>query len=312
MNKLDVAKKQKLLEKAEEECKTCSDEYNCILEEARDPYFRAEVGIEELNSAKSKVKNELNALKQKCKYLQGDVNRLQKSIGEMSVTQEGYAEMIEEQGSYLNTISAPAPKAEGEEEDAVEAFDFAKATDSVQVTGAFDECPEIKRIERSSAKFQTAEQEAILRKLELSQVKISEKVPAPDSTAAEEGPAVDEVQCSSVDKSMFEKSASGNADSMDPNLCTPQRQRRGSVLLSANKNVIDTLNNMFSPSSLRAGEGAPPSVASNRNSIFSATGPNTRRDSTISTGSEGTVTLEKKSARSKTLQVVYHLYLTQS
>jgi hypothetical protein len=298
-------KKQGLLNKAMEEEKTWRDEYNIILEESRDPYFRSEVGMESLNIAKTEAKNELKAAESKRKYLESDVKRLQKSINEMAMTQDEYKEMISTQADYLNTIADPPTS----EED--EPFDFYTATDSVQITGPFDECPEIKRIERSSAKFQTAEQEAILRKLELSNVKMSEtniesstEHETAASTSTPFSAAVEHVP-SAVDKSMFEKPITDPAAS---DLLTPQRPRRGSVLLSANKNVIDTLNNMFSPSASRRGSDIlpPTGMASGRNSIFS---PSTgRRDSAMSvasTGSDGsaTVVLEKKSARSKTLQV---------
>ena len=291
-----------MLEKAVAEEKTCKDEYNCILEESRDPYFRSEVGIDQLNIAKSDVKRELAGLESKRKYLESDVKRLNKSIGEMSVSQEGYADMIKTQGEYLNSIAAP-PRSEEEE-----VFDFATTTESQQIPGAFDESPEIKRIERSSAKFQTAEQESILRKLELSQVKISET--ASESPAEDTHAAPEEHHISTLDKSMFEKSSSDrDRDSSETALSTPVRPRRGSVLLSANKNVLDTLNNMFSPSSLRTGGGDTPhpmGSTAHRNSIFSPTAPpGGRRDSMVSLASEGSssVAVEKKAARSKTLKV---------
>lgn len=271
------------------------------------------MGVDELNSVKAEVKNELNATKSKVNYLEADVKRLESSIGGTTVTQEEYANMITKQGQYLNSI-APAPVSE---EDTP--FDFLQATDPIQIKGAFDECPEIKRIVRSSAKFQTAEQEAILRKMELSQVKISETSSASESTADDSTSAStttsgsDEHQPSAVDKSMFEKSAS---DSVDTNaISTPQRSRRGSVLDSASKNVLDTLNNMFSPSSLRRGSDATTTSttsSSQRNSIFSPTHPSGggagRRDSTVSVGSDGaSVCVEKKEARSKTLKVLSYL-----
>ena len=302
---LITEKKQNLLNKANEEMKTCTDEYNYILEDSRNPYLRSEMGVDELNIAKTEVKNELNAIKSKVGYLQSDVNRLQKSIGGMSVTQEAYEAMITKQGEYLNSI-APVPL---NEEDTP--FDFFQANEAVLIKGAFEECPEIKRIERSSAKFQTAEQEAMLRKLELTQVKISETV-TPSDTSAEDNAStstgMEEFQSSTVDKSMFEKSATDASEATT----TPQRPRRGSVLLSANKNVLDTLNNMFSPSSLRRGSDTSATSlssgpAAHRNSIFSPTHPTAgsgRRDSTMSVSSDGgSVCVEKKAARSKTLKV---------
>ena len=281
-----------MLDKATSELKNCRDEYNCLLEESRDPFFRSEVGLEQLNRAKADVKGELKSAESKFKFLEGDVKRLEKSIKDMPVSQSEYEKMISEQGQYLNSIAE-------HNDDEEEAFDFYTAADSVLITGPFDECPEIKRIERSSAKFQTAEQEAIQRKLELSQVKMSETtVPAEDE---DDNCSVSTIRTvSSVDKSIFERRTSN--EDKEP-VSTPQQPRRGSVLLSANKHVLDTLNNMFS-SGGRNGEvenTVKMGISSNRNSIFS---PSVRRDSVMTVNSDGgTVATEKKAAKSKTLKV---------
>lgn len=297
-----LEKKESLLEKALEEVKSCREEYNCLLEESRDPYFRSEVGLNQLNSAKAEVKADLKAAESKRDYLKADVSRLKKSIQEMPVTLEEFSSLMLEQGAYLNALAASSLPHDDSKDEKPTAYEFETASESVEIVGAFEECPEIKRVERSSAKFQTAEQEAIQRKLELTRVKLSETETGQEPVQGRDSREEAIPRPSQVDKSMFERSSSGVSE--EARVPTTPQPRRGSVLLSANKNVIDTLNNIFSPSSLRAGEA--PGLAPRRSSIFSPSTNlpvNSRRDSCMSVASDTSAgTVEKKAAKSKTLK----------
>jgi hypothetical protein len=99
----------------------------------------------------------------------------------------------------------------------------------VQIIGVFDACPEITRIERTAAKFVTAEEEAEHRKNEISAIK--RDLPS--------GAAVTGKSSISVD----------NIDDTENDAITPQPKRSGSSILdNTPSELVKSLNRVLSHS----------------------------------------------------------------
>jgi hypothetical protein len=191
-----VRKKQEILHKAEELEKELRQEYDTILEEMRDPSFKILYGAEKLNLAKESAKREWKVAEGRVNEVRREIQRLVNSIKSNPVTKTQFLDFIQEQEALLSapaSVSAPdaaiaaeacpddvadstnpavaAGEGEGEGEgEAVEVtkvFDWRESDVPIPIRGPFEKNPEIKRIERSAAKFQSAEQEAERRKAEL-------------------------------------------------------------------------------------------------------------------------------------------------
>lgn len=175
-----LLKKQNQLAKAEEDEKELRQEYDTVLEETRDPSFKALYGIEKLNLAKESAKREWKQAESRRNELRADVNRIQKSINLNPVSKEQFIVFMGEQEALLG--------AEWKESDI-----------PVPIRGEFDMNPIINRIERSSAKFQSAEQEAEQRKLELTSLSsVPDTLPEVAAETTTNNNLIEEESCSST------------------------------------------------------------------------------------------------------------------
>eukprot|EP01038_Epipyxis_sp_PR26KG_P005253 gene5253-7301_t len=243
-----LLKKQALLAKAEVTAIDTKKEYETILEESRDPDFREMYGIEKLTKAKEICKQAKIDAERSLKVLKDDVSRLQKSIESAPLTREQFQNMDDEMQLFL----------------AEKGFNWnEKGQPLIQIVGVFPLRPEIKRIERSSAKFISAEEEAEIRKKELSNILSKGKDDVPvglDSTMSLSDDILngsikltDENSSNSVlslinnvnnSNSSMQLEATASAFPTTPNTI---RRKAGSVLELANPELLRQLNVMFSP-----------------------------------------------------------------
>ena len=200
---LQLAEKERQLALSEEEEKACRLEYDVILEESRNPAYKELYGVEALLEAKDHAKKDLLQAEGKRRKMIADIQRLQSLIRESNITKEAMASYIEQHISYLTM------------------YDWDKVDVLVQIAGVFESCPEINRIERVSAKFVTAEEEAEHRKNEISAMK---REPTPVA---------------------FSQNDTADGDAVTLNV-TPRLKRMGSSILeSTNSELVNSLNKVL-------------------------------------------------------------------
>lgn len=218
------------------------------------------------------------------KSAQSDLANLKKTISEMPLSREQYLEQEAEIAAFIlksRNINWTTPK-----------------LDAVEIEGVFDPTLEIKKIEKASSKFVSAEEEAALRKLEMEQL-LSRKAPAAlegedsarsspvdaelaaiesnaavpatpmrsaaTATATATAPNTEFRRLSVAQTGLFSPSAvrkfdpSGTtSDANGVEFATPRK--RNSVLLNANPEMLNTLNRMLAAS--------PAATPSKRQSLF--------------------------------------------
>jgi hypothetical protein len=206
-----LLKKEQLLITLEDEEKECKKEYETILEESRDAGYKAQYGAENLSLAKEHAKRDYNEAEEKRKRTAMEVQRLQALIRENPMTKEDLTAYIDRHALFLSEYS------------------WDSTAVLVQIIGVFDACPEITRIERTAAKFVTAEEEAEHRKNEISAIK--RDLPS--------GAAVTGKSSISVD----------NIDDTENDAITPQPKRSGSSILdNTPSELVKSLNRVLSHS----------------------------------------------------------------
>lgn len=163
-----------------------------------------------------------------------------------------------------------------------------------QICGVFDATAQIPKIERAAAKFLSAEEEANLRKAELSTLlKKSEDAPVDvadyisEDVFAEE--AVAQPSTMPTPATPIRCSVRGGVDevAVTSSCTTFTPGRRGSVLASANKDMISCLNKMFS-----GGGAVPPPAAGARtpSARMSMIGCKSQSSNAIGASTPGAVT----------------------
>lgn len=158
---------------------------------------------------------------------------------------------------------------------------------------------EIKRVERSSARFVTAEEEARIRKSELSNMAVRPAAIAavtgnPEETVGDGKENTTLSTDSNVEASNVDNTAALNSEAVEP-ASTARRPSNSNVLSSTNSSLIATLNNMLSG---KAASVAPPSPM-RRNSSITLAAPKEGLD----LKSDSTSTPNKPVSKSKILQV---------
>lgn len=319
-----------MLANAETAAAAAKEEYDIVLKEMRDPDFIAEYGVEVLARSKDAAKDNLTRANRYCTVLHlfcllelesvgglhcspfslnetsfqrlihysalksanSDLANLLKTIREMPMSREQYLEAEAEIVAFIlktRRIDWAAPKLA-----------------AVEIEGVFDPTVEIKKVEKASSKFVSAEEEAALRKQEMEQL-LSRKpfqsqltgddesravspdtidagsegsadatVPATPLAAAnntQTAPNTEFRRLSVAQTGMFSPVAgrkselTGTADANGTDMFTPRK--RNSVLLNANPEMLNTLNKMLAASS-------PAPTPNKRQSLFpmaSATKP---------------------------------------
>jgi hypothetical protein len=174
-----LLKKSKQLMAADQEEREHRLEYDTVLEETRDVSFKALYGVEKLNQAKESAKREWRQAEMRRNELRSDVMRIEKSIASLPVTKEQFISFMKEQETLL--LQGPwREDAEGESQSSGSVREI-----PVLIQGKFDRNPQIVRVERSAAKFQSAEQEAEGRKMELTN--LSSGIVTGDEARGDEG-----------------------------------------------------------------------------------------------------------------------------
>lgn len=263
-----LAKKQAALQTAEADAKEAKEEYDTVLRESRDQDFIEQFGSEKLSAAKDLAKKEHAACESKRKHLLAEVSRLQASINALPLSREAFMEHDALLQQFLS-------------ERGVDWTDSAlTATSSaLLIDGWFPEDKVIeKRLTASVAKFLSAEEEAEQRKRELTALsRPAEEVAVSASTSSRCSPSEEMLASAAVCGGVgavagaavtpapsavapalpvttsvadriadFKRSSTPlrGCNSSTEGLSTPSR--RGSILTSANGEMLVTLNKMFS------------------------------------------------------------------
>ena len=249
-----LEKKQGLLEKALTEAAEMRAEYDTVLEETRDPGMKALYGAEKLAVAKDCAKRDWQTAERRKNELNMEVSRLRKAIESNPVSRDAFVTFMSEQEAYLSDRN------------------WADSEESILIAGVFERNPDIKKVERTSAKFISAEQEALQRKQELTKISsssgaapggVSEISAVADSSAeiivgtseADGSCGGEEVKASGqapIDtyRSMIRAAADTSTQSARPSGFVPSR--RNSVLQKANPEMLQMLNSMLSSSAAPA------------------------------------------------------------
>ena len=278
-------KKQNLLIKAEEEEKEHRFEYDTVLEETRDVTFKALYGVEKLNLAKERAKNEWKQAESRRNELRADVNRLIKSIHSNPVSKTQFISFMKEQEQLL-----------GE--------DWRVNNVPIPISGVFDNNPEITRVERTAAKFASAEQEAMTRKMELTNLSTS------IVQDVNEHPQNEEVLSSTdgtTSISTINTTSTSTITSITPSNIPGRISRR----ISVNPDMANTLNSMLSTVS-KSDTNADGSKKDQSSQLMSTSTTTTTTTTTINSGSIGMITptsaaTPTKPIRSKNLKVLFNI-----
>lgn len=239
-----LEKKTIQLNKISDEYAELKKEYDTILVEMRDADFKALYGADKLSSAKDIAKGEMQEALQKQKDISSQIARIKKSIAESPLSLDEFEVSIGELKSYL----------------AGKEVDWAEVSHPVAVLGSFPSDVEIKRVERSAAKFVTAEEEAQQRKMELTKMSVRPDSKASEASRDRDGSlgsaVVDEDLATTQNQDVTAASDfAGAQDSIyvesavivdAAETLPPPPPRRGSVLATANPTMLMTLNAMLS------------------------------------------------------------------
>eukprot|EP01034_Spumella_vulgaris_P022760 gene22760-28919_t len=249
-----LLKKEGWLANAETAAAETKTEYDTVLRDMRDPDFLEQLSaqqVTQLTSVKDRAKRDYAEAESKRKNLSQEVSRLRKTIADAPVSKEQFLEMERDLTRHLKFTSD---------------INWEMVLEPIKITGVFDSEPEILKVERHAAKFSSAEEEAALRKRELTQLKNREE-DAVDTAAIQIDVASDDAVSRSTSGSNLtalsspavsvvsggvaaairdaESSSAGPAESQSEKFQTP-RGKRNSVL-NANPELLNTLNKMFSP-----------------------------------------------------------------
>lgn len=166
-----LQKKKAWLQKAEREAKEAKEEYDTVLKEMRDHDFIELYGVEKLTSVKEMAKTEWTTCEQKRKSLNQEVFRLEKAISEAPLSREHFVSKENDLRNFLKKKD----------------LDWElKGLTPIEIHGVFDsEKVLVKRI-KPAAKFMSAEQEAMERKLEIANMKSRQ----PQSTCNDDSGAI--------------------------------------------------------------------------------------------------------------------------
>ena len=297
-----LGKKQMWLSNAESKAAELKKEYDITVEESRDASLKSTYGADIINKAKDMAKKEFLDADRNAKQLKKDVQLLISSINSNPVSKEQFMQNIQDIDEYLTSRN----------------IDWKTSEETVEITGTFSDTPEIMRVNRDSAKFVTAEQEAIHRMEEMQRLKRKE---IPDAVSIIADSAVNEVtginvaeinliesiiESGPIIKNNIEK-IKDNEDEMQKLSEVSVGRKRNSILLTANAEMISKLNNIFSGNSSSSIPGCTPNKSTKRSSLI----PQTAECSIILSGNdENTDPLQlipapSKKTNSKTLQVFF-------
>jgi hypothetical protein len=240
----NLQKKEKWLEDAKTRHAELKTEYDTILEESRNPEFKQSFGLDVLNKAKEIAKRELQDAEQKMKNLQRDVDQLKRSIASAPITRDQFEETMNETEAYLETRG----------------IEWKTAPQNAIIIGTFPEEPEIVRINRSAAKFQSAEEEARKRKAEIEEMTLRKN-------KSEETVVVNDENIdanSDLNARVSIEAKESNFLPEEEAITATDTKKPGSVLQSANPDVINKLNSMF------GGQAISTPLRSKRISVLSA------------------------------------------
>jgi hypothetical protein len=301
-----LLKKEQLLARATAEAADMRQEYDIILEETRDPAMKSLYGAEKLSAAKDCAKRDWTNADKRKNELTMEVARLKKSIQSNPVSREQFVAFMQEQELFLAEQN------------------WAESETPIQIAGVCDSHPEIKKVERSAAKFMSAEQEAMQRKRELDKMSsgVSAESAAETAAAAAAAEGFDAPAAVSSEEPL-DVSAAADAPEESKGAAEPKtsaylaavnasritsepavpssagKTRRNSVLAKANPEMLSVLNSMLSGGH----KSEAPQTPSRRASSVSIT----PFKSSISTGEaaaeEGTP-VEAKPIRSRNLKVI--------
>ena len=143
--------KKMLLKEEEKQHQDLKAEYDTILCESRNPHYQKQYGVETLSLAKHRAKDDCEHSSKRIKMLLSDISRLEASIRTASYTKEDIIKYIADHSHFLPH--------------------WKHSLEPIEIKGVFDCNPDIRKAEKASAVFATAEEEAANRKLELVSLK---------------------------------------------------------------------------------------------------------------------------------------------
>lgn len=226
-----LEKKEKWLSDAEAAYLDLKKEYDIILEETRDPAFKSIYG-DKLLEAKELAKKDCKAAQDKFNALTREVAQLKKTIASAPISKSDYATFVSELKAFLADMN------------------WESSEEPVMIMGCFCSNPEIKKVERQAAKFLSSEEEARRRKTELEAMLANKEKESRQSheslrSATPVSEAGDDtVATGSVSAAVQAFSSAPLVADATPAPVTPAR-RKNSILMTANPEMINCLNNMF-------------------------------------------------------------------
>ena len=238
-----LEKKEGQLDKAKSELAELKDEYDIILREMRDASFVAFYGSEKLNSAKQIAKTEHTTAVGKYNCLARDVDNLKKVISQMPLTKAQLVTNMDDTTRFL----------------AASGVEWSSSTELTEILGCYSPDPVIKRVERNAAKCISSDEEAQLRRQELTCIKKKDTV---DQQPQEQTTTVIEEICvlHISEDSDGAKDCSTKIIEHDKSFQTvtpAKHSRRFSVLQSANPDMLNCLNQMLGGKNSRASVMSP-------------------------------------------------------
>ena len=238
-----LTKKEKWFSAAQERAITSKKDFDEVLSESRDPEIKRCFSPSKLAAAKADARREWQNAEDNKKKLSDDVARLKKQIADAPISKVQYVESFEETKNFLSDIGK----------------EFDEQSEPVLIEGVFSPVVDIVRTKRAEHKFLSPEEEALLRKKEITTIK-----ERGDNVGVESESQKEVTQESSIvvpkestkmseDDSPLSKDAGGANDfERTPNAPTGNESddkmsttTRKKVLANANPEMLSKLNAMF-------------------------------------------------------------------
>lgn len=222
-----LIKKESVLKKATQEVVDSKTEYDIILAEMRNPALKSKYDYSTVKEQAKKIWMDAEANR---KNLSFEVTRLRTAISNNPVTKEQFLAIMDDVEKYFSE--------RGLDWKSVDASS-SSSTSSILIDGPFDPTPVLVKTFRETAKCVSVEQEALMRKQELSALPTS-AASLSESSSSSLSPLPDKPTNSLIKQmqaSIIESSSSSAAESSS---VTPKK-------VSVNSDMLTVLNKMFSP-----------------------------------------------------------------